>query len=408
MDSLNLEGPVSICPTDSIKLNLVDVKRTGYKYLWFFNNDSLPLQRDTFLFAKKIGAYSLRVTDNLGCSIKSRPVLINHEPYPPLPSVRDTNYCLYVNAVPISNHVTVTSSNLYSLVWYNSVSALEKDSLATPPTPATSALGTQYFYVAQKNKLTGCVGSRAKISVFINPYPVATVLSALNVSNDTAKTGVIRLSVTNGAEPYTYIWDTIANNTAYSFPRTTKDITLIPKGTYRSIITDKKGCKDTIIQPILYQINDIDAINDDFRNNLLTTAGGIAGNIYLNDSLNHFRVDTSDVTPTIVDNGGIGGLVIDGKGNVIVPPGTLPGTYTVTYKICEVQNLINCDNATILINVAETDPDVNITQTNVPVSGSVSTNDDVLAGTKYGTPTPVSGNPTGGVLTLDSTGRYTF
>ena len=99
----------------------------------------------------------------------------------------------------------------------------------------------------------------------------------------------------------------------------------------------------------------------------------------MNDSLNHFKVDSSDVTPSIVNNGGIGGLIIDSQGNVIVPPGTLPGSYTVTYRICENLNLVNCDNATILINVVETDPDVNITQTNVPVSGSVSTNDDVLS-----------------------------
>ncbi|MFN5788946.1 MAG: hypothetical protein ACK469_09300, partial [Bacteroidota bacterium] len=345
-DSLNLEGSQVICPGDSLLLKLTDYKRTGpgaintYNYQWFFNNTPITGKTDTFLFARTVGSYVLQVEDSVGCKIKSIPVLISHQPYPPMPTVQDTNYCQFMPAVALN--ATVTNAS-YGLRWYDD--PITGAGSLTAPIPTTDTLGTQYYYVSQYNLLTNCEGSRARVRVFINGYPSATVVSALNVANDTASTGVIRQSVTGGAEPYTYTWTKDSN----PFAKTTKDITLIPKGSYVGIVTDKKGCKDTITQLIEYRINDIDAVDDDFTNKLLTSAGGLAGNIYLNDSLNHFKVDSSDIQPSIINNGGIGGLIIDSQGNVIVPPGTLPGSYTVTYSICENLNLINCDNATILI-----------------------------------------------------------
>ncbi|MEJ7610589.1 MAG: Ig-like domain-containing protein [Ferruginibacter sp.] len=55
-----------------------------------------------------------------------------------------------------------------------------------------------------------------------------------------------------------------------------------------------------------------------------------------------------------------------------------------------------------------TNPDINVTYINVPVSGNVKTNDLVPAGTTYGTPVPVSGNPSGGSITMNADGTYTF
>lgn len=53
-------------------------------------------------------------------------------------------------------------------------------------------------------------------------------------------------------------------------------------------------------------------------------------------------------------------------------------------------------------------PDVNITLVNVPVNGNVHTNDVVPAGTTYGTPVPAGTNPTGGTITMNPDGTYTF
>ncbi|WP_143100897.1 Ig-like domain-containing protein [Spirosoma endophyticum] len=53
-------------------------------------------------------------------------------------------------------------------------------------------------------------------------------------------------------------------------------------------------------------------------------------------------------------------------------------------------------------------PDFNVTTKNVPVSGNVSTNDKVPAGTTYGTPSASSSNPSGATITLATTGVYNF
>jgi len=53
-------------------------------------------------------------------------------------------------------------------------------------------------------------------------------------------------------------------------------------------------------------------------------------------------------------------------------------------------------------------PDVNATHINVPVNGSVFTNDAVPAGTTYSTAVPAPGNPAGATITINSNGTYTF
>jgi hypothetical protein len=53
-------------------------------------------------------------------------------------------------------------------------------------------------------------------------------------------------------------------------------------------------------------------------------------------------------------------------------------------------------------------PDINVTWVNVPVPGNVNTNDEVPAGTTYGTPVPVAGNPAGGSINMNADGTYSF
>ncbi|GAB4030997.1 hypothetical protein GCM10028774_07280 [Spirosoma jeollabukense] len=53
-------------------------------------------------------------------------------------------------------------------------------------------------------------------------------------------------------------------------------------------------------------------------------------------------------------------------------------------------------------------PDFNVTIIDVPVSGNVSTNDKVPAGTTYGTPAASGSNPSGATIIVASTGAYSF
>lgn len=74
-----------------------------------------------------------------------------------------------------------------------------------------------------------------------------------------------------------------------------------------------------------------------------------------NDLLNGSKVKLSEikislVTPA-VSLGGAVPVLNTTNGFISVPPGTTAGTYTITYKICELINPTNCDSATITIQV---------------------------------------------------------
>ncbi len=64
----------------------------------------------------------------------------------------------------------------------------------------------------------------------------------------------------------------------------------------------------------------------------------------------HLRPE--DVTPTIVADGGLTGVVINADGTLTVPANTPATTYLVEYQICEVLNPTNCDTAIVTVVVA--------------------------------------------------------
>ena len=100
---------------------------------------------------------------------------------------------------------------------------------------------------------------------------------------------------------------------------------------------------------IIVEATPIDAIEDNYT---ATEVEGIAGitysDILTNDTLNGIAVDVNDISVTPNTNGP---LTVNADGSVDVAPNTTPGTYTVTYTICEVAVPGNCDTATVTITV---------------------------------------------------------
>ena len=89
---------------------------------------------------------------------------------------------------------------------------------------------------------------------------------------------------------------------------------------------------------------------------------------------------------------------------------TASGTYTYTIPVCAPGQTSNCPAQSLVITVPENTitPDIVATNINVPVSGSLNTNDVVPAGTTYGQPAVNPNNPAGGVITVSPNGNYTF
>ena len=83
---------------------------------------------------------------------------------------------------------------------------------------------------------------------------------------------------------------------------------------------------------------------------------------------------------------------------------TVAGTYTYTIPVCAPGQTTGCPTETLVITVPKNilvDNAVTAYQ-NVPVSGNVSTNDTVPAGTTYGQPAQI----TGATLSVDASGTY--
>ncbi|SNR26439.1 C-terminal domain of CHU protein family protein, partial [Maribacter sedimenticola] len=94
------------------------------------------------------------------------------------------------------------------------------------------------------------------------------------------------------------------------------------------------------------------ANDDDFNGNpVVGKDGGIAGDVTANDELNGSAVDDADISLALTDNGGLSGAAINNNGEVIVPPNTPAGSYTLTYSVCENLNPTNCGSATVTITV---------------------------------------------------------
>ena len=165
--------------------------------------------------------------------------------------------------------------------------------------------------------------------------------------------------------------------------------------------------------------------NDDPDQTIPTTGGTV--DILSNDRLNGNPVTKDNVNISIDNNGGLTGVSIDPTtGKLVVPNGTTPGTYTVTYKICDKANPTVCDTATVKITVPATpiieandDPDTNIPRTggsidilsNDKLNGGQATKDNVnITIDNNGGLTTVMIDPTTGKLVVPNNstpGTYT-
>uniref|UniRef100_UPI001639D71C gliding motility-associated C-terminal domain-containing protein n=1 Tax=Croceivirga lutea TaxID=1775167 RepID=UPI001639D71C len=169
----------------------------------------------------------------------------------------------------------------------------------------------------------------------LNGVAVTDSEIAITVTNDGGLTGV-----------------TIAADGTLSVPAGT------PAGSYAVVYQicenlNPTNC-DTATATVTVDAAVIDAVDDDFTTVVINEVqGGAAGDITTNDTLNGAAVVDAEITITVLDEGGLTNVTVDGDGIINVPAGTTPGAYTVTYQICENLNPTNCDIATVNIVVED-------------------------------------------------------
>ena len=159
--------------------------------------------------------------------------------------------------------------------------------------------------------------------------------------------------------------------------------------------------------------NSVTSAIDDyaFVNNNKTGNAIVSGNVLSNDK----NTASSALTASLITGPSTtqGTLTLKADGSfTFIPALGFSGPIDVIYNVCTSDNPAICAKATLHIVVyppPTINPDFNSTNINVPVPGSINTNDAIPAGTTYGTPSPSANNPSGSTITLNATtGTYTF
>jgi uncharacterized repeat protein (TIGR01451 family) len=97
----------------------------------------------------------------------------------------------------------------------------------------------------------------------------------------------------------------------------------------------------------------IDAVND---GPATVASTGARVPLVGNDTLGGAAVAMAQVLPTLTDPSGLIGATVDtATGELVVPAGAVPGSYTLTYQLCAASTPLVCDRATVVVNVQGAD-----------------------------------------------------
>jgi len=120
--------------------------------------------------------------------------------------------------------------------------------------------------------------------------------------------------------------------------------------TYRICeIADASNCDDATVTVNVLAPYVIDAVND--------TGGGtfpgrtVVANVLANDTLGGTPATTARVTMSTVSSTAAGITLDAATGSVFVALGAAAGTHTLTYRICEIVDPTNCDDADVTVTV---------------------------------------------------------
>jgi|GEM_PF-597042 len=280
-----------------------------------------------------------------GCESTRKKITVTVVPKPSAPVVQNKTECPAAGTFDMANLVTVLPG--HTLKWYNAatgnattVSTVDRNKTAKTTYEKWVALATSQ----------GCESDRVKVTytVDITTQPTITAPAANLSINCADSATAIDAAVNAWAATATATVGcgtaTVTNNYATVKPTNLCsvnefEVTFTVRDAFGNQKTKKK--KITIDRLIA---------NDDTESVARSTGKDI--DVLSNDTVNGAQATTSNAKVTLVSDGGIGATVTS-DGKIRIPGGSIaPGTYNVTYKLCDKNNTSRCGaTATVAVTV---------------------------------------------------------
>ena len=218
--------------------------------------------------------YIVTGTDAKGCvNTDTKTITVNT--LPSVPTVKDKEYCINEEAVPL------TANNLvnHNLIWYGT-NAIGGTSASTAPTPLTTTVGSSTYYVSQTNIANSCESPRAVINIKVKALPPTPVIT----SNSPLCEGTALVLNTTNIAGADYYWEGVngftSTNASLIINNVTSEFAI-------NLKIKSNGCWSLVSSPVVVIVNPSPAtpsvssnspIEEDQTLNL--TASNIAGATY--------------------------------------------------------------------------------------------------------------------------------
>jgi len=204
--TITANGSTSFCPGGSVLLSA----NSAQSYLW------LPGGQTTqSLTVTSAGSYSVRITDNNGCSNTSSPTVVSlaSTPAATITASGPTSFCQ-------GGSVSLTASSGSSYLWSNG---------ATTKIISVNSPGSYTVRVTGSN---GCSATSNATQITVQTLPAASI--SANGPLNFSQGGSVILTASNGSS---YLWS--PGN------QTTQSITVTASGSYTVRVTGSNGCSAT-------------------------------------------------------------------------------------------------------------------------------------------------------------------
>ena len=291
--------------------------------------------------------YWATVTTN-GCESARKEVIVTVKPKPTTPTVQTKTECPATGSTyDMKNLVTSTIPTGHTLKWYDAATG---NTTTTSIVDRDKTAKTTYEKWVVLVTPQGCESDRVKATYIVDITTQPTITApasnlAINCADPAAVTdAAVNAWAATATATVGCGTATITNDYATAKPA---DLCSVGEFEVTFTVTDAFNTQKTVKKKIT--VNRLIA-NNDTATVARSTGGDI--NVLSNDSVNGAPATTANAVVSIVNANGTGATVTS-DGKVHIPGGTLaPGTYNITYKICDKNNPSLCGApATIALTV---------------------------------------------------------